>query len=217
MTKGQPEYDVFSIGNYSFGTKSQKLEKDKTVESRFNRMKAKYNSSGMRRSVEGVLLLTEHNHAHILLLQIGNSFFKLPGGRLRQDEDEIAGLKRKLDNNLGGLEGSERVDWEVGQCIGVYYRPSFDTVVYPYLPPHVSRPKEIKKIYFVQLPKKAFFAIPNNYKLLAVPLFEIYDNVTRYGPIISAMPQMISRLKINIIQEPQVEKLEEQETQIENN
>eukprot|EP01024_Parvocaulis_polyphysoides_P023826 TRINITY_DN21960_c0_g1_i1.p1 TRINITY_DN21960_c0_g1~~TRINITY_DN21960_c0_g1_i1.p1 ORF type:complete len:216 (-),score=14.63 TRINITY_DN21960_c0_g1_i1:227-874(-) len=210
MVYGQPNYEVSTISNYTFGTKQQKLEKDKTVEARFNRMKAKYVSQGVRRSVEGVLLVSEHNHPHILLLQIGNSFFKLPGGQLRVGEDEVSGLKRKLDNNLGGLSEEQRVEWNVGQCVGVYYRPSFDTVMYPYLPAHVSKPKEIKKIFFVPLPKKAFFAIPNNLKLLAVPLFEVYDNVTRYGPIISAMPQMLSRLQISIVKEPSQEHQEQQ-------
>lgn len=30
-----------------------------------------------------------------------------------------------------------------------------------------------------------------------MPLFELYDNVQRYGPIISAIPQMLSRFKLN--------------------
>ena len=29
----------------------------------------------------------QHKHPHVLLLQIGNSFFKLPGGRLKPGED----------------------------------------------------------------------------------------------------------------------------------
>lgn len=47
----------------------------------------RYEREGMRRSVEAVILVHEHNHPHILLLQIGMSFFKLPGGRLRPGED----------------------------------------------------------------------------------------------------------------------------------
>lgn len=37
------------------------------------------------------------------------------------------------------------------------------------------------------------FAVPRNLKLLAVPLFELYDNPQRYGPIISNLPQFLSR------------------------
>lgn len=38
--------------------------------------------------------------------------------------------------------------------------------------------------------------MPKNLRLLAVPLFELYDNVQRYGPIISAIPQMLSRFRL---------------------
>ncbi len=41
----------------------------------------------MRRSVEAVLVVQEHNHPHVLMLQLGVAFFKLPGGRLRPGED----------------------------------------------------------------------------------------------------------------------------------
>ncbi len=35
-------------------------------------------------------------------------------------------------------------------------------------------------------------------KLVAVPVFELYDNVPRYGPIISALPAVLSRLRLNL-------------------
>lgn len=39
----------------------------------------------------------------------------------------------------------------------------------------------------------AFFAVPKNYKLVAAPLFELYDNSQGYGPIISSLPQALCR------------------------
>jgi len=39
----------------------------------------------------------------------------------------------------------------------------------------------------------AMFAVPRNHKLVAAPLFELYDNLTSYGQIISCLPQMLSR------------------------
>ena len=36
------------------------------------------------------MLVFEHNHPHVLLLQLGNAFFKLPGGRLRPGEDGMS-------------------------------------------------------------------------------------------------------------------------------
>jgi len=37
------------------------------------------------------------------------------------------------------------------------------------------------------------FAVPRNHKLVAAPLFELYDNLASYGQIISCLPQMLSR------------------------
>ena len=45
-------------------------------------MRQEFDKLGMRRSVEGVLLVHEHGLPHVLLLQLGTTFFKLPGGEL---------------------------------------------------------------------------------------------------------------------------------------
>lgn len=39
----------------------------------------------------------------------------------------------------------------------------------------------------------ALLAVPKNYKLVAAPLFELYDNPQGYGPIISSLPQALCR------------------------
>lgn len=39
----------------------------------------------------------------------------------------------------------------------------------------------------------ALFAVPKNYKLVAAPLFELYDNSNGYGPVIASLPQCMSR------------------------
>lgn len=53
------------------------------------RAQCRYALEGIRRSVDAVLLVHAHNHPHILLLQLGSTFFKLPGGRLRPGEDGV--------------------------------------------------------------------------------------------------------------------------------
>lgn len=37
--------------------------------------------------------------------------------------------------------------------------------------------QECKKLFIVHLSEREYFAVPRNLKLLAVPLFELYDNV----------------------------------------
>lgn len=88
--------DRYPLTNYTFGTKDALFEKDPSVPARFQRMRDEFDKIGMRRSVEGVLLVHEHKLPHVLLLQLGTTFFKLPGGELQAGEDELEGLKRLM-------------------------------------------------------------------------------------------------------------------------
>jgi len=47
------------------------------VLARLKRLEEHYEAHGMRRTCEGVLVCHEHNHPHVLMLQIANAFFKL--------------------------------------------------------------------------------------------------------------------------------------------
>lgn len=70
---------TYPLTNYTFGTKDPLYERDSSVQARFQRMREEFTTMGMRRSVEAVLLVHEHNLPHVLLLQLGTTFFKLPG------------------------------------------------------------------------------------------------------------------------------------------
>ncbi|XP_069669577.1 cleavage and polyadenylation specificity factor subunit 5 [Periplaneta americana] len=184
--------NLYPLTNYTFGTKEPLFEKDPSVPARFQRMRDEFEKIGMRRSVEGVLLVHEHGLPHVLLLQLGTTFFKLPGGELNPGEDEVEGLKRLLTETLGRQDGVKQ-DWVIEDTIGNWWRPNFEPPQYPYVPPHITKPKEHKRLFLVQLAEKALFAVPKNYKLVAAPLFELYDNAQGYGPIISSLPQALCR------------------------
>ncbi|KAF2287188.1 hypothetical protein GH714_038696 [Hevea brasiliensis] len=156
-----------------------------------------YQAHGLRTCVEAVILVELFKHPHLLLLQIKNSIFKLPGGRLRPGESDIEGLKRKLSRKLTVNE--DKTDWEVGECLGMWWRPDFETLLYPYMPPDGKSPKECTKLYLVRLPVSRKFIVPKNLKLLAVPLCQIHENYKTYGPIISGIPQLLSKFSFNII------------------
>lgn len=155
-------------------------------------MREEFAKTGMRRSVEGVLIVHEHGLPHILLLQLGAAFFKLPGGELKPGEDQVEGLKRLLAEMLGRKD-QPPVDWVIEDTISNWWRPNFENPQYPYIPAHITKPKEHKRLYLVQLPDKAMFAVPRNHKLVAAPLFELYDNTAGYGPVIACLPQALSR------------------------
>ncbi|XP_038068188.1 cleavage and polyadenylation specificity factor subunit 5-like [Patiria miniata] len=187
---------LYPLTNYTFGTKEPLYEKDASVSARFQRMREDFEKIGTRRSVEGVLIVHEHGLPHVLLLQLGTTFFKLPGGELNAGEDEVEGLKRLMTEILGRQDGIQQ-EWMVEDVIANWYRPNFEPPQYPYIPAHITKPKEHKRLYFVQLQEKALFAVPRNYKLVAAPLFELYDNAPGYGPIISSLPQLLSRFNFN--------------------
>ena len=46
----------------------------------------------------------------MLLLQLGTTFFKLPGGELNPGEDEVEGLKRLMTDTLGRPDTGPQVN-----------------------------------------------------------------------------------------------------------
>lgn len=40
--------------------------------------------------------------------------------------------------------------------------------------------------------------VQRNAKLIAVPLFELHENATRFGMIIAALPHILSRFKLTL-------------------
>uniref|UniRef100_A0A2K5QVD0 Cleavage and polyadenylation specificity factor subunit 5 n=1 Tax=Cebus imitator TaxID=2715852 RepID=A0A2K5QVD0_CEBIM len=169
--------NLYPLTNYTFGTNS--LSTRRTVL--------------LQRTVEEALTVHEHRLPHVLLLQLEKTFFKLPGGKLNPGEDEVEGLKCLMTEILCR---QDRVlqDWVIDDCIGNWWRTTFEPPQYPYIPAHVTKPKEHKKLFLVQLQEKAMFAVPKNYKLVAAPLFELHDKAPGYGSIISSLPQLLSRL-----------------------
>ena len=86
-----------------------------------------------------------------------------PGDYLPPDADEISGFKERLNERLAPMgsqfsgDGVKEGEWEIGDTLAQWWRPNFETFMYPFLPAHVTRPKECKKLYFVKLPKSSRF------------------------------------------------------------
>ncbi|KAI1712130.1 nucleotide hydrolase domain-containing protein [Ditylenchus destructor] len=95
---------------------------------------------------------------------------------------------------LGNKDTSDQ-QWNVRDILATWWRPNFDPSRYPYIPAHITQPKEYIRLFLVQLPEKAMFLVPLNFKLVAAPLFELFDNSEGYGPLISSLPQVLSRFK----------------------
>ncbi|PHT53730.1 hypothetical protein CQW23_08192 [Capsicum baccatum] len=186
--------DIYPLNHYYFASKEALPFKEETLTQRIERLKLNYNTHGLRTCVQAVLLVELSKHPHLLLLQVRNSMLKLPGGRVRPGESEIECLRRKLSSNLSAREDDS---WEVGECLGMWWRPNFETVIYPFMPPDIKWPKECTKVFLVRLPESRKFIVPKNLKLLAVPLCEVHDNFKTYGPIIAGVPQLLSKFSYN--------------------
>ncbi|XP_024005350.1 pre-mRNA cleavage factor Im 25 kDa subunit 1 isoform X1 [Eutrema salsugineum] len=222
--------DLYPLSSYYFGSRDALRVKDENISDRVDRLKSNYAAHGLRTCVEAVLLVELFKHPHALLLQYRNSIFKLPGGRLRPGESgllycsvtslcinslsqisalktkfllnllDIEGLKRKLASKLSINENVVVPGSEVGECIGMWWRPNFESLMYPFLPPNVKHPKECTKLFLVRLPVNQQFVVPKNFKLLAVPLCQIHENEKTYGPIISQIPKLLSRFSFNMME-----------------
>ncbi|XP_015967159.1 pre-mRNA cleavage factor Im 25 kDa subunit 2-like [Arachis duranensis] len=112
---------------------------------------------------------------------------------------EIEGLKRKLTNKLGPSLENLVPAWQIGECVAIWWRPNFKTYMYSYCPPHITKPKECRVLYMVQLSDRGYFEVPGDLALLAVPMFQLCDNVQKYGSINSSIPQQLSRFEFRMI------------------
>jgi len=197
---GRLVVDVHALSNYTFGTKLARGEKDSSAAARLQRLKAQYEREGKRRSVGAICMVSQHRTPHILLLQITPTSFKLPGGKLRAGEGDVEGLVRKLRNKLQPEreDGLQQHEFDVGDQVATWYRTTYEPQMYPYLPAHITKPKEEHKIFIAHLPEKCYFAVPKNLKLLAVPLFELYGNPDKYGAEIASIPHLLSRYRFNL-------------------
>ncbi|KAH1209432.1 Pre-mRNA cleavage factor Im subunit 1 [Glycine soja] len=165
------EFDIYPLSSYYFGSKDVFPSKYLTAADRVLRMKSNYAARGIRTCVEAVVLVELFKHPHLLLLQIRNSIYKLPGGRLRPGESDTDGLKRKLARKLSIIEDGDGSEWE--ECI---------------------------KVFLVKLPESRKFIVPKNMRLLAVPLCQVHENHKTYGKIISGVPQLLSKFSFNMIE-----------------
>lgn len=105
---------------------------------------------------------------------------------MKPGEDEVDGLKRRLDERLAPPTDSRQFnashgvdnDWEIGDCLAQWWRPNFETFMvrindsvayvkihelivltacmqYPFIPAHITKPKECKKLFLVQMPERS--------------------------------------------------------------
>lgn len=79
----------------------------------------------------------------MLLLPLGTTFFKLPGGELDPGEDD--GLK-PLMTELLQMESCKTGSLTI--LVTNWWTPNFECPQYLYIPVYITKPKEYKKFFF---------------------------------------------------------------------
>merc|ERR1712113_92633 len=193
-------YTAYSLKNYHFGkNKPPKKIKDATYEDRLIRIRERIEQNGSLLSVYGVMIVMQYKTPHLIVINgPQENRYELPGGQIKYDKYDKEGLKQKLDKQMLFKSKDLKFDWKIGELLGIFYRPSHQNFILPYLPPHVSKVKEVFKLYFVQLPEVASFSISKNQNVIAVPIFDLFDNAFQWGNVFVSIPGFLSRLNIDM-------------------
>ena len=69
-----PFLHIYPLTNYTFAVKDpSSADWETSYHQRMSNLESHYKKFGMRRVVEAVMITYEHNHPHVLLLQLGDS------------------------------------------------------------------------------------------------------------------------------------------------
>ncbi|KAF8817910.1 putative mrna cleavage factor family protein, partial [Cardiosporidium cionae] len=220
-----PEWVIYPQSNYEYDTDDQKLESTGAAASSTSlgddefslfekRLKA-YQREGIRRTAVGVLLCHRYDCPHLLLLQntLTNKCV-LPSGKYKSWDKPAIALGNKLKklitvvsadlhsaHQLTMLPTSE-TSIEIGEYLGEWWRVELYSDPLPYLPTHVTRPKERLRLYQVTLPAKCIFHLPHHYVLKAVPIFDIHSKT--YGLALSGLMHLLCRFRLHRMIEGEV-------------
>lgn len=153
--------------------------------------------------------------------------YRLPGGRCRRGEAEESCLLRKLGQHLlneaklqrGEAEAASAaasdtvVDvtmphntskagsfFRIGEVMATWYRPHFTPHMYPYVPAHIASGsvREVRTLFLVHLEPTVYFnMMQEGVEMVAAPLFDLYENTSKYGPLVASLPVLLSRVLIN--------------------
>ena len=159
----------------------------------------RWSREGMRRTVRAVFLTHSNGVPHILVFQQATEGGPVPflfGGKLQEGESEREGLTRQLRSFIMKTKSADSCEWKVGEVISKFYRPEFDQRIYPYIPPHVTRPKEEITLLQVVLPPKCVFALREGMSISAIPIPELLKAPQSHPVMIGSLPALIARFTL---------------------
>jgi cleavage and polyadenylation specificity factor subunit 5 len=159
----------------------------------------RWTNEGMRRTARAVFITHTDGIAHLVVfrqLTPSGEYQYLCGGKLAEGESEKDGLSRHLRSVIMKDKSSDSCEWKVGEMLAKFYRPEFDERIYPYIPPHVTRPKEEISLFQVVLPPRCVFALRAGESIAAIPMHEIFKSPDNFPSLIAAIPELMSRFTV---------------------
>ncbi|CAA9986312.1 mRNA cleavage factor-like protein, putative [Plasmodium knowlesi strain H] len=201
------EWLVYPQANYEFNIveklKSKFIMDTDKIKKRINA----YNQDGIRNSALAIILCHRYEYPHLLLLQnIESQTYHLLSGKYKSWEKPREVLKKKLQKYVNQIrdmhfgtshfntEEKETEDpIEIGEFLGEWWKTQFNSVYLPYLPAHITRPKEYIRLYQVTLTSRCIFHLPPGFTLKALPLFDL----STCGVAIGGLTSVLSRFKLH--------------------
>ncbi|KAL8425669.1 hypothetical protein Efla_003989 [Eimeria flavescens] len=204
----EPDWAVYPEANYSFESDGALGNKwgSGDVEKLLMKRQEAYLREGTRRSVAAVFLVHRAEYPHVLLLldqQRQKHSLVMFKYKTWQKPREV--LQTKLFKHLIKSDQASKRKWaacesaglEVGEFLGEWWRGEFDDELIPYLPPHVTRPKERVRVHQVQLAPQCSFRVPSGFCMTVVPVFELAPQ--RVGLAISGLSHLLSRFNLRLM------------------
>lgn len=185
--------------------KNGKIYKQKTFKSDqipnnnlyFKNLKNYNDLYGTRRYLQFLILVAGEKEPIVMIFKDKSDKFLIPGGYLNHDESENEGAKRILKELFDDDDEPEDQEITMGETVGRWWRTDLKPNVYPYLPRHVTRPKELIKVNLVNLPKNKKFKFPEYLKNFhPYILVDLYDSSE---PELKAIPSFLSRFSFGCI------------------
>ncbi|CAG9483986.1 unnamed protein product [Plasmodium vivax] len=205
--EAKAEWLVYPQANYEFNIDEKLKSKFVMDADKCKKRINTYNQNGIRSSALAIILCHRYEYPHLLLLQnVESQTYYLLSGKYRSWEKPRDVLKKKLQKYVNQIrdmhfatshfnaEQKESEDpIEIGEFLGEWWKTQFNSVYLPYLPAHITRPKEYIRLYQVTLTSRCIFHLPPGFTLKALPLFDLGS----CGVAIGGLTSVLSRFKLH--------------------
>lgn len=133
------------------------------------------------------------------------------GIKIAQDEDENFESGNDANNDeLADYETDliepptylpQQQPLHIVACIGRYWRPEANDNLYPYLPPHITKPKELVKIYLITLPRRRILQCPRNLgTIFPMSIYDIQQHKSHSGGLRGSSQMLLHSVPLLISQ-----------------